>query len=199
MTDHEIEDLIRAYLRSSAIVKQQAAETCHREIARAAGVLAASLLNGGKILLCGNGGSAADCQHMAAEFVSLLDVDFDRPALPAIALTTDTSVLTAHANDIGFERIFARQIQALGKAGDVLIAISTSGKSRNVVAAVREAQKGSIKTIALTGERGLIGAEPELTICVPSRDTGHIQEAHSAIEHVLCWLVEQHLYSGKLT
>src|SRR5215510_15786464 len=123
---------IEAHLLQSAEIKRQTAVSCAESIARAAEVIAGAFLSSRKLLLCGNGGSAADCQHMAAEFVSRLSKNFERRALPAIALTTDTSFLTAFSNDCGFEGVFARQIEALGCAGDVLLGISTSGNSPNL-------------------------------------------------------------------
>src|SRR5215207_8538246 len=133
MTDmHEI---VRAQLQASANAKARAADACANDIVQAAALIADAVTAGGKILLCGNGGSAADCQHMAAEFVSRLTADFARPAIAAIALTTDTSFLTAYANDVDFEGVFARQVEALGRSGDVLIGISTSGNSKNVLRA----------------------------------------------------------------
>jgi D-sedoheptulose 7-phosphate isomerase len=148
---------------------------------------------GGALLICGNGGSAADAQHMAAELVNRLTTDFDRRALPALALTTDTSLLTAYANDVDFSGVFARQVQALGRPGDVLLGISTSGSSRNVVAAVDEARRGGLRVITLTGERGDLAGMGDVAIRVPAISTAHIQEAHLAIEHILCHVVERGL------
>ncbi|PYR75011.1 MAG: phosphoheptose isomerase [Acidobacteria bacterium] len=164
------------------------------EIARAAATVAESFQRGGKLLLCGNGGSAADCQHLAAEFVSRLSKDVARPGLPAIALTTDTSYLTAYANDFGFDGVFARQIEALGTAGDVLLAISTSGSSRNVLAAADAARRKAIAVIALVGDGGPLAGTADIAIQVPSRDTQLIQQVHLAVEHLICRLVEQALY-----
>ena len=141
---------IATHLLDSAEIKRQTAAKCAESIAKAADLIAGCFLSGDKVLLCGNGGSAADCQHMAAEFVSRFSKDLDRRALPAIALTTDTSFLTGFGNDFGFEGIFGRQVEALGSPGDVLIAISTSGNSPNVIRAVEAARKGSMITIALT-------------------------------------------------
>jgi D-sedoheptulose 7-phosphate isomerase len=165
------------------------------EIARAAALITQSFQRGGKLLLCGNGGSAADCQHVAAEFVSRLTKEVVRPGLPAIALTTDTSFLTAYANDIGFDGVFARQIEAIGTAGDVLIAISTSGSSRNVLAAVEAAKRKGIAVVALLGDGGALAAMADIAIQVPSRDTQLIQQVHLAVEHLICHLVEQALYA----
>ena len=181
---------IATHLLDSAEIKRQTAAKCAESIAKAADVIAGSFLSSGKVLLCGNGGSAADCQHMAAEFVSRFSKDLDRRALPAIALTTDTSFLTGFGNDFGFEGIFGRQVEALGSPGDVLIAISTSGSSPNVIRAVEAARKGSMITIALTGNGGRLSAIAEVPITVPSTDTQYIQEAHLAVEHILCELVE---------
>lgn len=181
---------IETHLLQSAEIKRQTASSCSGSIARAAEVIAGAFLSSGKLLLCGNGGSAADCQHMAAEFVSRFSKDLDRRALPAIALTTDTSFLTAFGNDCGFEGIFQRQVEALGSPGDVLIAISTSGNSANVIRAVEAARKRSIGTIALTGNGGRLSAMADVPIAVPSTDTQYIQEAHLVVEHILCELVE---------
>jgi len=150
-------------------------------ILAAADLLIQTFKAGGKVLLCGNGGSAADCQHMAAELV---------PAgLPAIALTTDTSFITAWSNDVSFTDIFAAQIDALEKPEDTLLAISTSGQSANILSAVESA---TCHTIALTGTRGVdLVADADVTIMVPSTNTEHIQEAHLAIEHILCNLVKK--------
>ena len=165
-------------------------------IIRAAELIAAAFRTGGKLLLCGNGGSAADCQHMAAEFVSKLQkTDAPRRALPALALTTDTSFLTAYANDVGFDEVFSRQIEAHGRRGDVLVAISTSGTSPNLIRALEAAQGAGLKTIALTGNSGRLGGMADIAIAVPSSTVAHIQEAHLAIEHVICALVERRLYA----
>src|SRR5438105_13433847 len=134
MSDQTIPTIVARLCESAAVMDAAAREAS--SIARAASIITDAFRAGGKLLLCGNGGSAADCQHVAAEFVSRLTRDFDRPGLPAIALTTDTSFLTAYTNDVGFDGVFARQVQALGKPGDVLLAISTSGTSANVLRAV---------------------------------------------------------------
>lgn len=155
----------------------------------------ASLRAGGKVLLAGNGGSAADAQHVAAELVARFA--FDRPGLAAIALTTNTSVLTAVSNDSGYERVFSRQVQALGNKGDVVVAYSTSGSSSNIVLALREARGRGLVTVGFTGNRG--GAMCELCdhlLAVPSSDTPKIQEAHLVLGHVLCGLIENELCAG---
>lgn len=154
-----------------------------------------ALSNGGKILLAGNGGSAADAQHIAGEFVSRFA--FDRPGLPAIALTTDTSILTAIGNDYGYEKLFARQVQAHAQKGDVFIAYSTSGKSPNVIAAMQEARNRGVVCIGMTGNRG--GPMKELCdhyLEVPSADTPKIQEGHAVLGHILCGLVERALFKA---
>lgn len=164
-------------------------------VAAAAEACIASLNNSGKILLAGNGGSAADAQHIAGEFVSRFA--FDRPGLPAIALTTDTSILTAIGNDYGYDKLFARQVQAHAQKGDVLIAYSTSGKSPNVIAALQEAKNRGVLCIGMTGNRG--GPMKELCdyyLDVPSADTPKIQEGHAVLGHILCGLVEQALFKA---
>lgn len=156
-----------------------------------------SLGDGGKILLAGNGGSAADAQHIAGEFVSRFE--FDRPGLAAVALTTDTSILTAIGNDYGYERLFSRQVQALGRRGDIFIGYSTSGRSPNVLKAFEEARGLGLVTVGLTGNRG----GPMLDLCdhilpVPSAHTPRIQEGHLVLGHILCKLVEQAIFGGKV-
>jgi D-sedoheptulose 7-phosphate isomerase len=151
------------------------------------------LKTGGKILLAGNGGSAADAQHIAGEFVSRFA--FDRPGLPAIALTTDTSILTAIGNDYGYEKLFTRQIQALANEGDIFIGYSTSGKSPNIISAFEEAKKKNLICVGMTGNRG----GPMIELCdyllsVPSADTPKIQEGHLVLGHILCGLIENALF-----
>lgn len=184
----------RAHLMVSAEVTKQTADLCLDSIAAAAEMMSASFRAGGKLLLCGNGGSAADCQHLATEFVSMMEKDFQRPALPAIALTTDTSFLTAFSNDFGYERVFERQVQAHGKPGDVLIGISTSGNSPSVLCAIEAAHGLGMKTIGLTGSGGRLASVADVTISIPSSDTQQIQETHLVVEHILCDLVECHLF-----
>ena len=148
---------------------------------------------GNKILFAGNGGSAADAQHWAAELVSRFG--YDRPGLPGIALTTDTSALTAIGNDYGFERVFARQIEALGRKGDVLFAISTSGNSRNIIAAIEAARAIGIEVVGFTGRSG--GAMPDrCTVCLqmPSDETPKIQEGHELLGHLICGLIEREMF-----
>ncbi len=187
-------ETIKERLRLAANINDAMAGAGADSIAAAADLIAAALRRGGKLLLCGNGGSAADCQHMAAEFVGRLTREKDRPGLPAIALTTDTSFLTAYANDVGFDGVFARQVQALGSAGDVLIAISTSGGSRNVLAAAEEARRKGLSVVALLGEDGPLAKAADVAIRVPTRDTQLIQQVHLAVEHLICHLVERTLH-----
>lgn len=152
-----------------------------------------SLRAGGKILLAGNGGSAADCQHIAGELVSRFA--FDRPGLASVALTTDSSILTAIGNDYGYEKLFSRQLQALGAKGDVFIAYSTSGKSPNVLLALKQAREQGIVTIGMTGNRGGPMAEfCDHLLDVPSADTPKIQEGHLVLGHTLCGLIEQAMF-----
>lgn len=170
----------------------QLAHSCNEPIENAATLLIKTFQNGGKVLLCGNGGSAADAQHIAAEFV--VRYQLKRRALPAIALTTDSSILTAHANDFDFDSVFARQIEALGNAGDVLIAISTSGNSKNVVQAAQIARVKSMNVVALTGETGgTLSQFANHLIAVPSKITARIQETHILIGHYWCGVVEESL------
>ena len=167
----------------------QADAGLHDAVAAVVEACTASIRAGGKVLLCGNGGSAADSQHLAAELVGKLM--FHRPGLPALALTTDTSALTAIGNDYGYDQVFARQVEALGRTGDVLIGISTSGKSANVLAALRIARRDGLVTIGFTGGGG--GPMPGLcdhVILVPSPETQKVQEAHILIGHVICAQIE---------
>lgn len=184
-------------LLESAEVKKKVAQECLDSILEAAQIIVDSFQSGGKLLICGNGGSAADSQHMAGEFICILNKEFDRPGLPAIALTTDSSILTAHANDLGFEKIFKRQVEALGKPGDVLIAISTSGNSQNVISAVEAAKLANIKTIVLIGKDGKLKDMADIVIPVPSNNTQYIQESHLSIEHIICEIVEHHIFNAK--
>lgn len=186
---------VRDYLLETSHTAARTAETCAADIIDAAELVVESLRAGGKILLCGNGGSAGDAQHLATEFVSTLTVDRRRDAIPAIALTTDTSLLTAVSNDFGFEGVFARQVEALGREGDVIVGLSTSGNSRNVVLAFERANDQGLRTIALTGEgRGKIGPLADVEISVPSTETAHIQEAHIAVGQLIAFLVEDELF-----
>ena len=190
-------DVIREHFRRSADAHLRAASECAASIDAAATAIAEAFKAGGKLLISGNGGSAADAQHFAAEFVGRLTSDFERPGLPALALTTDTSFLTAYANDYAFDGVFARQVQALGRRGDVLFGISTSGSSRNVVAAVAEARRAGMKVVTLTGDRGVLTQQADVAIAVPESATAHIQEIHLAVEHIICHLVERLVAEGR--
>jgi D-sedoheptulose 7-phosphate isomerase len=166
-----------------------------REAEKVARACCAALRAGNKILLAGNGGSAADAQHLAGELVSRLN--FDRPSLPAIALTTDTSVLTAIGNDYGYDKVFARQVNGIGLAGDIFIAISTSGRSPNVIQGLQEGRRKGLITIGFTGKTG--GVMPPLCdfcIRIPSTETPKIQEGHIVLGHIICGLIEREMFGG---
>lgn len=194
MTNDE-RGIARSYLLDAAETLQRVEAGCLDDVLRAASILIGSLSAGGKLLICGNGGSAADAQHLATEFVSTLTIDNPRPSIPAIALTTDSSLLTAIANDFGVEGIFARQVESLGRAGDALIAISTSGNSANVVRAAEQARSQDARVVALTGASGgMLAPLADAAIRVPSNVTAHIQECHLAVEQLLALLVERALY-----
>jgi len=193
--DATTRDAVRRYLTATADTVRLVEADCLDDIIRAAAILVSALRADGKLLICGNGGSAADAQHLATEFVSTLTVDNPRPSIPAVALTTDTSLLTAIANDFGIEGVFERQVESLGRAGDVLIAISTSGNSANVVRAAEAAQSRDLRVVALTGETGgTLAPLADAAIRVPSAVTAHIQECHLAVEQLLAALVEDELY-----
>ena len=176
-------------LEETILLHERVRQTELTPVTRAAEAIAASFARGGRLLVFGNGGSAADAQHMAAEMVGRFVRD--RRALPALALTTDSSVLTSVANDYTFERVFARQVEAIGRPGDVAFAISTSGHSANVLRAIEAAKAGRLQTVALTGrDGGSIGAASEIHINVPDASTARVQEVHRTLIHVICELVE---------
>ncbi|WP_427914485.1 phosphoheptose isomerase [Ramlibacter sp. MMS24-I3-19] len=183
-----LEQRIQQHFIDSADLKYQAAQVLSKPIAAGVQALLACVTSGGKVLSCGNGGSAADAQHFSAEFVGRFERE--RPELAAVALTTDTSILTAVANDYDWNRVFSKQVRALGQAGDVLLAISTSGNSANVLAAIEAAHEREMTVIALTGRGGgKIGAllrETDVHICVPHERTARIQEVHLLTLHCLC-------------
>jgi len=184
---------VRAILRESVAVKEALAERAAESVARAAALCTASLQAGGKVLLFGNGGSASDAQHIAAELAGRLSRE--RPALPALALTANTSDLTAIGNDYGFDHVFTRLVQAHGREGDVAIAISTSGNSPNVLAAVKEARERGLTTVGLVGkDGGKLAPLVDCAIVVPSNDTQRIQESHITVGHALCELVDEALF-----
>jgi D-sedoheptulose 7-phosphate isomerase len=183
-----LEQRIQQHFVDSADLKYQAAQTLNKPIAAAIQAVLACVTSGGKVLACGNGGSAADAQHFAAEFVGRFERE--RPELGAIALTTDSSILTAVANDYDFTQIFSKQVRALGQAGDVLLAITTSGNSANVLAAVEAAHSREMTVVALTGRGGgRMGQalrETDVHICVPHERTARIQEVHLLAIHCIC-------------
>jgi len=184
-----VASLIDKRLAESADVKLATSRTCAEAIAKAAEMISDTLRSGGKVLLCGNGGSASDCQHIAAELVGRFRST--RRGLSAVALTTDTSVLTSVGNDFGFEKVFSRQVEALGRAGDVLIGVSTSAGSANVVEAVTLAGEMGLSTIALVGlKEGPLAHRADVVIKVPSSETPRIQEAHITVGHIISELVE---------
>jgi len=183
-------DFIRSAVAESLELKKAFFEANEQLIARIAREIRSAIDNGSKVLLFGNGGSAADAQHIAAEFVGRLQRD--RRPLPALALTTDTSILTAVANDYGFDRIFARQVQALGKKGDIAVAISTSGNSPNVLLGAEAAEEIGMVTVGLTGrDGGALGARVRFHLNVPHASSARIQEVHIMIGHILCALAEE--------
>lgn len=186
---------IRTHFEESAALKLECASTLADDIARAAEKMTRSLLGNGKILACGNGGSAADAQHFAAEMVGRFERE--RPELAAIALTTDSSILTAIANDYDFTSVYSKPLRALGNPGDILLALSTSGNSANIVAAVEAAHERAMPVVALTGKGGgrlaeLLGRE-DVHLCVPHRTTARIQEVHILIIHCLVDAIDQAL------
>ncbi|HEY4612436.1 MAG TPA: D-sedoheptulose 7-phosphate isomerase [Bacteroidota bacterium] len=182
-------------LRESAQTKQKIEQQCVTEVEQAIGLLVDALKNKKKILLCGNGGSAADAQHLATEFVIRLNPKIKRPGLPAIALTTDSSTLTAGANDFGYDAVFARSVEALGNEGDVLIGISTSGNSESVNRAFQMAKEKKMVTIGFLGkDGGKSKSLVDLAIVVPAQDTQRIQEGHITIGHIIFQQVEQELF-----
>jgi D-sedoheptulose 7-phosphate isomerase len=183
-------------LEQGAELRKAVARDCGPAIAKAASAMADCLRGGGKLLLFGNGGSAADAQHLAAEFVGRFVRE--RRALPAIAFTTDSSILTAVGNDYGFEQVFARQVQAFGVPGDVAIGITTSGNSPNVLLGLKEAHARGLKTIGLAGkDGGVLKQSVDFPIVVGSPITARIQECHIAIGHLLCELVEEDMFGSK--
>ncbi len=186
---------IRDRMLASAAVKTEFARTSAERIRTAVEKAVNCLRSGGKILICGNGGSAADSQHIAAELV----VRFvqNRKGLPAIALTTDTSILTAGSNDLGFEDVFRRQVEALGRKGDLLIAISTSGRSPNVIRAAEQAKAQGLAVLGLTGAaEGAMDRFADLVLHVPSTDTALIQESHIVVGHLICDMVEKEMFGN---
>jgi len=192
-------DFLVASLNESAQTKLDMIDACGEDILAAINMMVSSFREGKKLLLCGNGGSAADAQHLATEFVIRLNHELSRPAIPAIALTTDTSNLTAGGNDIGFDNVFARNVEALGAEGDILYAISTSGNSPNVIKAVEMARKKGMKVIGmLGGHGGKLKPMVDVAIVVPSGNVQRIQEGHITAGHIIFELTELELYSDKI-
>lgn len=191
----EPNQIIADYAYAGTALREQFFAQNSDLIAQAAFAIALAIARKGKLLICGNGGSAGDSQHIAGEFINQFLLK--RPALPAIALTTDTSVLTAIGNDASFEQIFARQIAALGNPGDVLLAISTSGNSPNILAAINAAREKSLSIIGLTGETGGKMAHIcDILLAIPDKRTPLIQEVHLACEHLLCQLCDYYLFEN---
>ena len=192
-------DRVARHFAESAQVKRDAAQALGAPVVRAGVLLAEALRAGGKALACGNGGSAADAQHFAAELVNRFEMD--RPPLAAVALSTDTSTLTSIANDFAYQQVFSKQVRALGRRGDVLLAISTSGNSGNVLEAVGAAHELGLRIVALTGNGGgkmaaLLNAD-DVHVCVPHKTTARIQEVHLLGLHCICDAIDFQLFGGK--
>lgn len=187
-------EYIQNYLNKSISVKQKliSSDEVLSQVSKVADLIIKAYRNGNKVIIAGNGGSAADAQHIAAEFVSRFF--FDRPGLPALALTTDTSMLTAIGNDYGFDKLFARQLQAQSRSGDVFIGISTSGNSENIINAMKLTEELGVTSIALCGESGMLKDMVDYSINVPSTVTPYIQECHICIGHMICAIVEEVIF-----
>ncbi len=189
---HDPERHIKDHGAASSRVIERLTEACAEQIQRAAEIIVEALHNGGTVYYCGNGGSAADAQHMASELVGQFEQD--RAPMPAVALTTDTSLLTAVSNDYEFEYVFERQVDGLMSSGDVLVAISTSGTSENVVRAAQAARRKGGEVVGLTGQSGGdLVSECDVAVQVPSEETAHIQEGHLVTGHILCGIVEENI------
>ncbi len=187
--------MIEAYLKDHVAVIRAVSDDCADAIEAMIETIVTVLRDGGKLLIAGNGGSAADAQHFAAEMVGRFQLE--RKAIPAIALTTDTSILTAVGNDYGFGRVFARQVEALAQPGDLFLGISTSGQSENILQAMESARQADCRTLCLSGkDGGPMAAQADLALVVPSTETPHIQEAHLTIIHIMCKEIEQRLVAG---
>ncbi len=187
---------IRESLEESAATKKEILNRCFDDISHAVTVVRDALKNDNKVLLCGNGGSAADSQHIATEFTIRLNHEIKRKGLPAISLTTDSSAMTAGGNDIGFENTFARLVEANGRKGDILVGISTSGNSENIIRAADKAHENGMFVIGLLGrDGGKLKSKCDLPIVVPSDNTQRIQEGHITIGHIISELVELELYA----
>ena len=193
-----MQDRIKNHFLESIETKQRSAEVLVEPLQLAGELMVQSLLNEGKILTCGNGGSAGDAQHFSAELLNRFEKE--RPGLPALALTTDSSTLTAIANDYHYDEIFSKQVSALGQAGDILLAISTSGNSSNIITASQAAHERQMRVVALTGKDGGkmadLFAEEDIEIRVPSNRTARIQEVHLVAIHCLCDYIDTQLFGG---
>ncbi len=183
--------------KTAALMQAMAADSALREsVERVADACSRAVAAGGKVMFCGNGGSAADSQHLAAELVGKLV--FNRPGMAGLALTVDTSALTAIGNDFGYEYVFARQVEALGRSGDVLVGITTSGRSKNVLRAFEAARPRGIVTVAMTGQgRGPVADAADLCLAVPHGETQKIQEGHIVLGHIFCALIEARIHGGQ--
>ncbi len=188
------DQILTAHINEGIQLRKQFFAEQGQKIILAAKTIALAYAGGNKVLICGNGGSAADAQHMTGELVNRFLLD--RPPLPAIALSTDTSVLTAIGNDFGFEQIFSKQVRALGQSGDILIGISTSGNSPNVVQAFHEAKSMGITTMGILGAGGILADLSDILLAVPHPSTPIVQEIHITIEHLLCRLIDYYLFEN---
>nr|MBC8484571.1 D-sedoheptulose 7-phosphate isomerase [Bacteroidota bacterium] len=194
---YDRKSFIEDSLKESSDVKLKVLEQCKEDIGKVADVLVNAVSNSKKILFCGNGGSAADSQHIATEFMIRLSHDIERPAMGAIALTTDTSNLTAGGNDIGFENVFARSVEGIGNEGDVLVGISTSGNSENVIRAMKKAKEKKIITVGFLNRKGgKLLKKCDYSICIPSENVQRIQESHITVGHILCEITEREIYGN---
>ena len=191
-----VNEIISEQLNESARIKELIRDTQTEQIGKVAEVIIQTIQKGGKVLVCGNGGSAADSQHFVAEMVCRYLRE--RAPIPFIALTTNSSVLTATGNDYHFEKIFVRQVQAIGRVGDILFGISTSGNSQNVLQAFNKAKELGMTTVALTGNNGQLAEIGDYSISVNSKETPRIQEGHITIIHILCDLIESAVVEGKI-